>query len=57
METEETTEEAPQQLTETAGKKKRKTRRGSKGAKATEGDLRQSLPGDQRPSLSGKKGV
>ena len=48
---------APQQQTVTAGKKKKKSRRSSRGAKATEGDLRQSLPGHQRPSTTKKKGI
>ena len=49
--------DAPQQQTGTAGKKKKKSRRSSRGAKATEGELRQRLPGDQRPSTSKKKGI
>ena len=48
--------EAPQQQTETVGKKKKKTRRGSRGARATEGELRRGVPGHQRPSTSKKKG-
>ena len=49
--------EAPQQQTGTVGKKKKKSRRSSKGAKATEGDLRKRIPGDQRPSTSKKRGI
>ena len=48
--------EAPQQHTRTAGKKKKRTHRCSRGARATEGELRKRIPGHQRPSTSKKKG-
>ena len=48
--------EAPQQQTEAAGKKKKKIRRGSRGARATEGELRRGVPGHQRPSATKERG-
>ena len=45
-------ETAPHQQTETVGKKKKKSRRSSKGAKATADELRQRLPGHQRHGIN-----